>query len=286
VSFDGADQFDCEGVSYYEAAIKNAVASGSRVGAILLCNPHNPLGRVYTPAALIEYFKLCEKYKCHLILDEVYGASVYDDKSPFTSILAIDHKAHINPNYLHLLYGFSKDLAGGGLRLGCVWTQNSSLLSALSTISFFSWPTNFSDAIGSAMLEDEEWMSNFREASNKQLKESAAFTRGILDGYEIPYSDASAGFFLWLDVRKFLSNDIKNVTWSQELELRQAMQETKVNLTPGEIMNSESPGFFRLCFAKDKAEVEEGLRRFKQALDIQASRSDKSRIVPVLSSHS
>jgi len=276
VSFKGADQFDTGGVSCYESAIKETLESGARVRAILICNPHNPLGRCYTAAALTEYMKLCEKYSIHLILDEVYATSVYDDESPFKSILAIDSKKHINPNYLHLLYGFSKDLAGGGLRLGCIWTRNSALIKALSTISFFNWPSNIADTIGSTMLESEDWMSSFRETSRKRLKESAEFARAILDEYEIPYAKrASAGFFLWLDVRKFISNDIENVTWSQELELREAMQQVKVNLTPGEIMFSEWPGFFRLCFVKDKAEVQEGLKRFKQALaQIQAKRSD------------
>ena len=220
--------------------------------------------------------KLCEKHSIHLILDEVYATSVYDDESPFKSILAIDSKKYINPNFLHLLYGFSKDLAGGGLRLGCLWSKNSALIKALSTISFFNWPSNIADTIGSTMLENEDWMSSFRETSKKRLKESAEFAGAILDEYEIPYAKgASAGFFLWLDVRKFITNDIDNVTWSQERGLIKAMQEVKVNLTPGEIMFSEGPGFFRLCFVKDKAEVQEGLKRFKQALaQIQAKHYD------------
>jgi aspartate/methionine/tyrosine aminotransferase len=273
VSFKGTDQFGTEGVSCYESAINEAVEAGNRIRAILLCNPHNPLGRCYSAEALIEYMKLCEKYSIHLILDEVYATSVYDDDSPFTSILAIDSKKYINTNYLHLLYGFSKDLAGGGLRLGCVWTKNSALIAALSAISFFNWPSNISDTIGSAMLENEDWMASFREQSKKRLAECAAFARSVLDEYEIPYEKgASAGFFLWLDVRKYLSNDIEKTTWSKEQRLRKAMQENRVNLTPGEIMFSEGPGFFRLCFVKEEYEVREGLKRFKKSLlQIQAT---------------
>jgi len=267
VSFNGADQFDTAGVSCYESVIKETLESGARVRALLICNPHNPLGQCYTAAALTEYMKLCEKYSIHLILDEVYATSVYDDGTPFTSVLAIDSKKLINPNFLHLLYGFSKDLAGGGLRLGCLWSKNSALISALSAISFFNWPSNVAETIGSTMLENEDWMTSFRETSKKRLKECAEFARAILDEYEIPYAKgASAGFFLWLDVRKFITNDIENTTWSQEQDLRKAMHELKVNLTPGEIMFSERPGFYRLCFVKDKAEVQEGLKRFKQAL--------------------
>jgi 1-aminocyclopropane-1-carboxylate synthase len=274
VSFKGTDQFGTDGVSCYESAINRALESGTQVRAILLCNPHNPLGRCYSVAALTEYMKLCEKYSIHLILDEVYATSVYADENPFKSILAIESKKYINPNYLHLLYGFSKDLAGGGLRLGCIWTRNSALVAALSAISFFNWPSNISDTIGSAMLENENWMASFRELSKKRLGESAAFARSILDEYEIPYAKgACAGFFLWLDVRKFLSNETETVTWAQEQEFRKVMNEKKVNLTPGEVMFSEGPGFFRLCFVKDELEVRDGLRRFKDSLtQIQAQK--------------
>jgi 1-aminocyclopropane-1-carboxylate synthase len=275
VSFEGVDQFDTEGVASYEAAIKVAAESGANVRAILLCNPHNPLGRCYSAEALIQYMTLCEKYKIHLILDEVYATSVYGNET-FTSILAIDSKKHINPNYLHMLYGFSKDLAGGGLRLGCIWTRNTALISALSGIVFFAWPSNLSDAIGAAMLEDEDWMASFREMSKKRVGECAAFARSILDDYGIRYAQATAGFYLWLDVRPFLSDDTKSVTWSQEHELLRVMKDKMVNLTPGEILSSEFPGFLRLCFVKGAPEVLEGLRRLKSALDqMQAEKSAK-----------
>jgi 1-aminocyclopropane-1-carboxylate synthase len=277
VSFKGKDQFSTDGVSCYELAIKEALESGTRVRAILLCNPHNPLGRCYSVEALTEYMKLCEKYSIHLILDEVYAASVYaterhsslsdTEESPFKSILAVESKKHINPNYLHLLYGFSKDLAGGGLRLGCIWTRNSALIIALSTLSFFNWPSHISEMIGITMLENEDWMASFRDLSKKRLGERAAFARSILDEYEIPYANsACAGFFLWLDVRKFLFKEGETVTWSQEQELKRAMMKSKVHLTSGETMFSEEPGFFRLCFAKDELEVREGLRRFRTSL--------------------
>jgi 1-aminocyclopropane-1-carboxylate synthase len=279
VAFKGADQFETEGgggVSHYESAIQEAVASGTRIRALLLCNPHNPLGRCYSAEVLVEYMKLCEKYSIHLIVDEIYATSVYDDTKPFKSILAIDSEKYINPNYLHLLYGFSKDLAGGGLRLGCIWTKNSALISALSAISFFNWPSNISDTIGTAMLENEDWMASFQATSKQRLGDCATFARSILDEYEIPYAKgASAGFFLWLDVRKFLSNDIEKITWAEEQDLIKVMSENKVNLTPGKIMFSEGPGFLRLCFAKEKLEVREGLRRFKASLNqIQAKRTD------------
>ncbi|KAH7007154.1 hypothetical protein EDB80DRAFT_455450 [Ilyonectria destructans] len=63
----------------------------------MLCNPHNPAGRCYTRDALVGLMRLCEKYKIHLICDELYALSVWDNTVdtepapvPFVSCLAID----------------------------------------------------------------------------------------------------------------------------------------------------------------------------------------------------
>lgn len=45
MSFEESDPFSLETVEVYEKALMNAQAQGIRVRALLLCNPHNPLGR-------------------------------------------------------------------------------------------------------------------------------------------------------------------------------------------------------------------------------------------------
>lgn len=70
------------------------------------------LGRCYPPEALKVYMLLCNKYKIHLISDEIYALSVFDSGDPkavpFTSVLAINSTNLMDPDYLHVLYGVSK----------------------------------------------------------------------------------------------------------------------------------------------------------------------------------
>lgn len=84
--------------------------------------------------------KLCDKYKLHLISDEIYAMSVYEIPSscsaiPFASSLSFDSSAYIDPDYLHILYGRSKDLAAAGLRVGCLYTRDRELRRAVSDMS-------------------------------------------------------------------------------------------------------------------------------------------------------
>jgi aspartate/methionine/tyrosine aminotransferase len=273
VTFEGTDPFSMEAVALYEEAIKNAQESGTKIRAILICNPHNPLGRCYETEVLIGYMKLCQKYSIHLLTDEVYALSVYQtpqaEAVQFQSVLTIDTKKYIHPTLLHVLYGFSKDFASGGLRLACIWSNNVDLLAALAALVFFCWTPNVSETIAITMLEDGEWIESFVKTNQASLKKCAAVARSVLENYGIPYAPgASAGFFLWIDVRKFLGNgDPEKATWKHERVFKKQMLAKGVYLTSGEGLTSEYPGFMRFCFVKDEVEVRLGLKRLKEALD-------------------
>lgn len=275
VPFHGQDQFSAQAVHHYEKAIHDSISAGTRIRAILLCNPHNPLGQCYGQDALIAYMSLCKRYALHLIVDEIYALSTYsvspsEANAPvgFQSVLSFSTDAHIDPAYLHVLYGFSKDLASGGLRIGCIHTKNRNLIAALNPQSFFNWPSNLASTVALAMLEDEAWMDSFLATSKRQLGERSAFAREVLDGYGIPYGrEATAGFFLWLDVRQFLvKTPGDKATWEHERGLAEQLKMNGVYLTSGEGMSAENPGFFRLCFVKPEAEVREGLKRLMDTL--------------------
>lgn len=64
----------CSKDGHYEMdlmAVEKALASGIRV--ILFCNPHNPVGRVWTEQELTDLAELCKKYDAYLISDEAHA---------------------------------------------------------------------------------------------------------------------------------------------------------------------------------------------------------------------
>lgn len=46
----------------------------------ILCNPQNPLGRTYPRDTLLAYARFCEERDLHLVSDEIYAMSVYENK--------------------------------------------------------------------------------------------------------------------------------------------------------------------------------------------------------------
>ncbi|KXL48712.1 hypothetical protein M433DRAFT_152206 [Acidomyces richmondensis BFW] len=286
VPFGDADQFSPVAASYYEQALLKAEKEGVKVKALLLCHPHNPLARCYPQETLIELMKFCSKYKIHLISDEVYAGSVYeppsffrterngnhtDEFAPyFQSAIAFDSSQYIDKNYLHVLYGLSKDVGLSGLRVGVLYTVNEELWRAVSALNHFTWPGIATEKLSIKLLEDQDYLATFLAQNRKVLAERSNRAKHLLDEKGIKYApDACAGVFLWADFRPYLKITGKE-GWEAEAELRRRMlEDRKVMVNPGRMLSAEEPGWFRIITAtKDDAELTEGMRRIFAALEV------------------
>lgn len=280
VPFGGADQFTPSSVKYWEEALLAAEKRGTKVRALMLCNPHNPLGQCYPKGTIIALMKLCSKYQLHLLCDEIYAASVYQvpDKhaEPFTSALSFDHIPYISPDYVHVYYGMSKDFAAGGLRLGCMVIRNKQLMRAMSAITQFHWSGGPGEVIATTILEDEKWLENFLKLGRERLSDRNVLTRKLLEDMGVAYHPgANAGFFIWCDMRPFLpsmkeASKIleKDATseWDRERALSAKMTLNKVYMTEGEGFKSEDPGWFRIIFSQDERVLKTGLKRVGEVI--------------------
>ncbi|KAI7339637.1 PLP-dependent transferase [Hortaea werneckii] len=284
----GTDQFSPAAVAQYEktllASSEQAGNGGPKIRAILLCHPHNPLGRPYPRETLIEFMKLCEKYQIHLLSDEIYAMSVYSTTPAFESILSFDSNPYISPHLLHVLYGLSKDFAAGGLRIGCLYTRNRALWRAISAMSQFSWIPVASEVLACNLLEDDAWLEEFFPRSRAKLAGGRKLAGELLEEKGVGfYEGANAGFFLWVDLRSWLppllppshasgseEGEEKGIEEGKKREkvLVDRLFEKKVFLTPGMDMFAEEPGFFRLVFSQEEDVVREGLRRVFEAIGV------------------
>jgi aspartate/methionine/tyrosine aminotransferase len=99
---------------------------------------------VYTDAqqpaeTLKEIARFCGRNNLHLISDEIFALSVYDNPqapivTPFSSILALNLGNCIDRDFIHVAYGAGKDFGATGLRLGVLHSRNEGLISAVTSI--------------------------------------------------------------------------------------------------------------------------------------------------------
>lgn len=94
---------------------------------------------IQPPETLKEFAAFCGENDLHLISDEIYALSVFDNPEtpaavPFRSVLSLDLDKLIDPRFLHVLYGASKDFCANGLRMGFVCTRNEGIMGSMSSI--------------------------------------------------------------------------------------------------------------------------------------------------------
>lgn len=93
--------------------------------AIIICNPNNPTGYLYSKEEMQALKELCLKHDLYLLSDEAYREFCYDGRT-FTSPMHLDG---LDENVV-VLDTVSKRYSACGARLGCMITKNKQLLTA------------------------------------------------------------------------------------------------------------------------------------------------------------
>ncbi|NWX75009.1 1A1L1 protein, partial [Alca torda] len=221
-----------------EAALQRAKKQGIRVRALILINAHNPLGNIYPAQLLKGCLEFAHRYELHVLMDEIYMLSVYDDTT-FTSVLSLDCLP--DPERTHFMWGFSKDFGMSGIRVGVLYTRNREIRKAVNQLAVFHSCPGPVQHVLSQFLRDRDWLDNaFLPTNKKRLKEA----QNILANLGIPVLKSS-GLYVWADFRKFL----KSQTFEAELELWQKLLDKKFLISPGKAFYCYKPGWFRLVFS-------------------------------------
>lgn len=91
--------------------------------AILICNPGNPTGYLYSIEEIKELTKLAIKYDLFLIADEVYREFVYDDSKHYSILQEKELDQHAI-----VIDSVSKRYSMCGARIGCMMSKNKSVI--------------------------------------------------------------------------------------------------------------------------------------------------------------
>ncbi len=138
-----AEAFALPPVSAIEAAIT------PRTRAILLCNPNNPTGGIYTADVLQELATIVRERQLFLMVDEVYREFVYTT-NPFRSALQLEGLE----DYVIVIDSISKRYSACGARVGTLISRNRSLLQALFRYAQFRLsPPGFGQIFAEAALD-------------------------------------------------------------------------------------------------------------------------------------
>ncbi len=97
-----------------------------RTKAILICNPNNPTGYLYTREEMMQIRDMVLKHNLYLFSDEVYREFIYTGK-PYISALHLEGLEE----HVVLIDSVSKRYSECGIRIGCLCTRNKKVHEAV-----------------------------------------------------------------------------------------------------------------------------------------------------------
>ena len=183
--------------------------------AILICNPGNPTGYLYTKDELNALKKIVLKHDLFLIADEVYREFTYDGKK-HTSVLEIDE---LNQNTI-LIDSVSKRYSMCGARVGCMVTKNKEVLeTALKFAQARLSPPSLGQVAGEAALNTPK--SYFTEVIDEYVNRRNLLIEGLnkIDGITCP--NPSGAFYCIAqlpidDADKFAKWLLEEFSWNNK----------------------------------------------------------------------
>ena len=218
------------------------------VKVIFLGSPGNPYGKIWTKSEMNSLLDLSKKLNVYIILDAVYKELYFDEK-PYVPL------DQFNSN-LFYTNSFSKIFSITGSRIGYLIAHQDHMqkIKSIHDYTGLCAPSILQQAIVEYLKNydfGKDYISNLRN----RLKESYNHLSGELKnlGFEIP--ETKGGYFVWAKLPQKYSDGFKFA-----IDL---YDEQKVAVIPGEHFSDKAKNYIRFNIAREKSEVEEGIKRVK-----------------------
>ncbi|KAM8968325.1 1-aminocyclopropane-1-carboxylate synthase-like protein 1 isoform 4-T4 [Sarcophilus harrisii] len=244
-----------------EIALQGAKSEGINVRGLILINPHNPLGDIYSQEQLQEYLDFAKRHELHVIVDEIYMLSVFDESAMFQSVLSMDRLP--DPQKTHVIWGTSKDFGISGVRFATLYTENQDIANAVASLGCLHGVCGTTQYQMAQLLRDRDWINQvYLSENHSRLRAAHAYVTEELETLGVPFLRTKAGFFVWIDLRKYLHTD----TFEEEFSLWRRFLDHKVLLSCGKAFECKEPGWFRLVFSDKIHRLRLGMQRIREVL--------------------
>ncbi|MGM0437908.1 MAG: MalY/PatB family protein [Bacillota bacterium] len=227
----------------------------SRAKLLILCNPHNPVGRVWDKKELKKLGEICIENNVKILSDEIHADFVYSNNKHI-SIASLNEK--LAQNTLTFMAP-SKSFNIAGLNSSFVIIKNENLRKEFMV--------NKNGLVGEGNIFGIKAMKAAYKNGEKWLFEQLSYLQDNMD-YAVNYINEEipnittkrpeGTYLLWLDCRNLNMND-------KELQ-DFFIEKVKVALDPGIWFGKGGSGFMRMNLACPRSTLKEGLEKLKMAV--------------------
>jgi cysteine-S-conjugate beta-lyase len=249
-----------DGTLAYQMDLAQLEEYAKEAELLLLCSPHNPVGRVWQKDELHALLAIAEKHDLTILSDEIHADLVYTDAQHIPlSKLSLDSALEASHRIITAVSP-SKTFNIPGLGLSALIIPNEAHRRAIQKhlqhmgVSVTN-PFNLA-AFEAAYREGGEWRKALIAYLQDTRDEAIAFINTHLPAISIIRPQAT--YLLWLDCRELNLDDAALN--------RFFIEEAKLGLSPGAIFGRGGEGFMRMNIGTPKANVMAALSRLQAAL--------------------
>lgn len=226
-----------------------------KVKLMFLCNPHNPVGRVWNKEELIALGKICQKYGVIVVSDEIHSDFVFEGEHIVFANLRKEFE-----DFTITCTSPSKTFNLAGLQVSNIFISNSKLRKDFKrqiNASGYS-QVNIMGIIAceTAYTYGDKWYGEM----HKYVKANIEYTKEFLEKNipQIKILNHQGTYLVWLDFRQFKLS-------SEELD-DLIINKAKLWLDSGEMFGTSGFGFQRINVACSREILEKALEQLSKAI--------------------
>lgn len=231
-------------------------AADPKAKLLLLCNPHNPTGRVWAPAELRRIGEICLRHGVFVVADEIHGELTCEghEYTPFAS-LSEEFRQHsatcTSP---------SKAFNLAGLQIANIVAADADVRRRIDRAINVNEVCDLNpfgvEATIAAYNEGAEWLDALRKYLQANLHFLQAFVAAHLPQLRVVPPEGT--YLAWIDCRA--------TGMSSERIAERLLDEGRLMVNPGTMYGPGGEGFIRMNFACPQAVLSDGLNRLRNVL--------------------
>ena len=222
---------------------------------MILCNPHNPVGRVWKKEELEKIVELCLKYSITIISDEIHSDLALFNNA-FTSLGTVNEKIL---DQLVVCTSISKTFNCAALKIANTIIPNNVMKIKFLNEMERNWDKPTANMYGAVAIEStytkdgEIWLEELK----KYLEKNYIYMKNFIEENfkNLKCIELEGTYLGWLDLRE-MNLEYKEIK-------RKIEREAKIVIDGGEIFGEEGEGFVRINFACHENVLKEALNRLK-----------------------
>ena len=231
-------------------------AADPSVKVLLLCNPHNPAGRVWTKQELTRIGDICIRNNVWVVADEIHCELVFPGHTyiPFASISQefLMHSVTCTSP--------SKAFNLAGLQIANIISADTNIRTKIDKAINVNEVCDVSpfgvEALIAAYNDSEEWLEELKQ----YLFDNYNYLRAYFAEYlpEFPVSILEGTYLVWVDCSV--------LNQSSDEIIKTLLEKEKIWVNEGSLYGEAGEGFIRINIACPRQQLIEGLNRLRRAL--------------------